>query len=226
MGLENKAFLAAVHKFQDFLRMQKGAYTDACAAYRSNHREIGTQVSRVLKAAGRKLGSNGVPSVVHTSVTDPTAPDVVVQATRLSEEFLDANSRNGSNEQQICQAIIIFVFTYWDYVTRHELGLSLGVEKEEICLPIAGDLRLLRNAIIHDGGVLSAAAHRRLEVLGEFFRPDKPVVFPHDRMHHIFRQLDRGIAKLTLETLNIPAPPGGRDSIEQVLIPQAATRKV
>lgn len=218
LSLENKAFLAAMHKFQDFLRMQKGAYTDACAAYRSNHREISTQVSKVLKGARRKLDSKGVPSIVHTSVKDPTAPDVVVQTTRLSKEFLEANSRNGSNEQQICQAIVIFVFTYWDYVTRHELALSLDVEKNDILLPIAGDLRLLRHAIIHDGGVLRSAAHKRLEVLGEYFRPDHIVLFPHDRMHHIFRLLDRGIAKLTMEKLGIPAPPGGIDSVDQIAI--------
>lgn len=224
MGLENKAFLAAVQKFQDFLRMQKGAYTDACGAYRSNHREISTQVSKVLKGARRKLDSKGVPSIVHTSVKDPTAPDVVVQTTRLSKEFLEANSRNGSNEQQICQAIVIFVFTYWDYVTRHELALSLGVEKNEILLPIAGDLRLLRHAIIHDGGVLSGASHKRLEVLGEYFRPDQGVIFPHDRMHHIFRLLDRGVAKLTMETLDIPAPPGGINSVDQIAIGQPQKR--
>ena len=103
-------------------------------------------------------------------------------------------------------------------MTRHELAASLDVPKNEVLLPIAGELRLLRHALLHDGGVLQANQHPRLEVLGQYFKPDAPLIFSHDKMHHIFRLLDRGIAKLTMDTLNIQLP-GGNEEVTQVAIP-------
>lgn len=217
----NQAFAQAIHEFQDFLRSQKGAYGDACAGYRRNEITIKRQVSRVLKQAGRKMGDEGIPSVVMTSVEDPTAPDAIVQTVRLSREYVEANARSGSNEQQICRAIIVFVFTYWEDVTRFKCASALGVEKNDLKLPIAGDLRLLRHAIIHDRNVLSKAAHGKIEVLGALFSAGEEIVFTHAKMHEIFRLLDKNLARFTLEKLEIPEPPGGFDEVSQVAIGSA-----
>lgn len=220
MGLKNPDFASAISEFSQFLEAQKGAYSDACAGYRTNHRDIARQVSRVLKTAGRKLGSDGIPSIVHTSVEDPTAPDVIVSSTRLSSEFLEANSRSGSNEQQMSRAIVIFVYSYWEDVTRYKCAKSLGCHKNEVRLPVLGDLRLIRHTILHDQGILSQQNHKRLEVLNEFFRPSVEVIITHDKMHNIFRLIDKGIAKLTLEVLEVPPPPGGWKDLTKVAIPR------
>ena len=219
MGLENRALLAALKDFLDFMQRQKGAYADACAGYRANHQETKRQVSRVMRPTGRKLDSKGVPSIVHTTVEDPSNPDVIVRATRLSSEFLSANARSGSNEQQLCQAIVVFIFTYWDDEIRYRVAKALNQEKGDILIPIFGDLRLLRIAILHDKAVLRAVSQRRLEVLGEYFRADQPVTFSHEKMHHIFRMVDKAIARFTFEATGAPVPPGGLDEVDMIAIP-------
>lgn len=218
MALKNPAFAKAIQEFLEFLQAQKGAYADACAGYRSNHQEIKLQVSRVMKATGRKLGSSGIPSVVHTTVEDPTAPNVIVRATRLSEEFLDANAKSGTNEQQLCRAIVVFLYTYWEDVTRRQCADACSVPKKEIRLPVAGDLRHLRNAILHDQGILGKSDYAKCEVLREYFKPDTEILFSHEKMNHIFRLLDKGIAELTVEVLEVPSPPGGWTDLNQVAI--------
>lgn len=205
-----------IRELQDFLRAQKGAYSDACAGFRRNEITIRRQVSRVLKATGRKIDDKGIPSVVTTSVEDPTAPDAIIQTIRLSRDYIEANSRSGSNEQQLCRAIIVFIFTYWEEVTRYACAKALGIEKSELKFPVAGDLRLLRHAILHEHGVLTAAAHRKLEVLGELFTAKSELTFPHAKMHEIFRLLEKHIALFALEKLGVPEPPGGFEEVSQI----------
>lgn len=65
--------------------------------------------------------------MIHTTVEDPTNPDVIVNSIRLSSEFLSANAINGSNEQQLSKAIIVFIYAYWDDVTRYRLAKAQGV---------------------------------------------------------------------------------------------------
>jgi len=218
MALKNEPLAAAIQDFINFLRAQKGAYTDACAGYRRNEISIKRQAPRVLKQVGRKIGHKGIPSVIHSSVEDPSAPDVIVQTTRLTREYLEENGRSGSNEQQICRAIIVFIFTYWDDVTRHGCAQALGVEKNDVGLPIAGDLRLLRHAILHDRQILSASAHKRLEVIGKHFDAGSEIVFTHAKMHEIFRLLDKHVAEFALEKLEIPPPPGGWADVRTIAI--------
>lgn len=214
----NKPFAAAIQDFQNFLRSQKGAYTDACAGFRKNEITIRRQVARVLKEAGRKIGDDGIPSIVSTSVEDPTAPDVIVQTIRLSPDYIEANGRSGSNEQQLCRAIIVFIFTYWDDVTRYSCAQALGVEKGDLTLPIAGDLRLLRHSMLHDRSLLSAASYGKFEVLGRLFAASEEIIFTHAKMHEIFRLLDKHVALFMLEKLEIPEPPGGFKDVKQVAI--------
>ena len=214
----NQAFTAAIHDFQNFLRAQKGAYSDACAGYRRNEITIRRQVARVLKQTGRKIGDKGIPSIVTTSVEDPTAPDAIIQTIRLSQDYIEANGRAGSNEQQLCRAIIVFIFTYWDDVTRYLCAQALGVEKGELKLPIAGDLRILRHAILHDRGAVPAPAHGKLEVLAGLFAPGADIIFTHAKMHEIFRLIDKHLALFTLEKLEIPEPPGGWEDVRQVAV--------
>ena len=214
----NEPFASAIQDFQNFLRSQKGAYTDACAGFRKNEIVIRRQVARVLKDAGRKIGDDGTPSIVSTSVEDPTAPDVIVQTIRLSPDYIEANGRSGSNEQQLCRAIIVFIFTYWDDVTRYSCAQALGIKKGELTLPIAGDLRLLRHSMLHDRSLLSAASYGKLEVLRGLFAANYEIIFTHAKMHEIFRLLDKHVAIFTLEKLEIPEPPGDFKDVKHVAI--------
>jgi hypothetical protein len=209
---------AAVRDFLDFLRAQKGAYTDACAGFRRNEITVKRQVHRWMKPNAQSVGDDGQARVIFTSVEDPREPDVIVHSIRLTKEFIAANERSGSNEQQVCRALIVFIYAYWEDVTRHECAKALEVEKTDLRLPIAGDLRLLRHAMLHTRNVLRADAHRKLEVLQELFRPDKEVIFTHAKMHEIFRLLDKHVAQFAIQRLGFPDPPGGIEGIKEIAI--------
>ena len=110
----------------------------------------------------RVAGDDGAPKVIYTSVEDPKEPDVIVHNIRLTKEFLAANERSGHNEQQLCRALVVFIYTYWEDVTRYRCAQALGVDKSSLRLSIAGDLRILRHGILHARGSLRHNAHRKL----------------------------------------------------------------
>jgi hypothetical protein len=216
----NWPLAGALQDFIDFTNAQKGAYSDACAGFHANTVEVGRQVAIVSKAAGVKVDKAGDVTVMRTSVEDPTKPDVIVHTIRLTSDFLAANGPEGRNEQQVCRAIIVFIFAYWDEEIRPRCAKLLGVDAGTLQLPVAGDVRLLRHAILHNSGVLKAKDHARLEVLGSLFSPEGEVILNHFKMTEIFRQLEKGFAAFAGHLLGLPEPPGGWAEVAQIVIPR------
>jgi len=205
--MDHRPFLRALQDFNDFLRAQKGAYGDACAGYRRNEIRIRRQTARVLEGK-RTTGEDGRDCIVATSVEDPASPDVIVETIRLSREYLDANSRAGTNEQQMGRALIVFIYTFWEVVVRHRCADALGIRAGDLKLPIAGDLRRLRHSILHERAILNRRDHKKLEVLADLFEPDAELSLPHATMREIFRRLDQRLAVFSLETIGaLPLPP-------------------
>jgi len=62
-----------------------------------------------------------------------------------------------------------------------------------------GDLRILRNSIVHHRGVVSAADHSKLKVMAELCKPDETIAFSHAQMHKLFVLIKQAIAALILE---------------------------
>jgi len=53
----------------------------------------------------------------------------------------------------------VFAFAYWDEEVRPQIACIRGVQPNAVQLDAMGDLRIIRKAIIHNSGVVSAAEH-------------------------------------------------------------------
>lgn len=60
---------------------------------------------------------------------------------------------------------LVFLYETWDVEHRSRFAEAIGCQADEIKIPALGDLRLLRNLILHSHGVITEDAKRRLEVL-------------------------------------------------------------
>jgi hypothetical protein len=127
-----------------------------------------------------------MPTVVWASYEDPTKPDIIHNQIIRSDEYLEANRPGGRNEQQHSRSILIFLFTYWEAEIRPRLARAKGVAPNDIQSDIMGDLRTLRNVILHAKGVLRPDKHASLRLLGDMFEADKELVFSYEGMHRIF----------------------------------------
>ncbi len=190
--------IALLRDFIAFVERQQGVYCDCLAGFSGNKVRIEQQMPRVLRPTGRVI-KDGRPTIVVTSVEDPSSPDVILQRITRTDDFITANAEAGFNEQQICWAIITFIFAYWNEEIRPRIGRTRGVDADQIKVDAFGDLRVLRHAILHDNGVLLASQHAKLRVMGALCRADSLLALTHEQMRRVFELTHQGIAQLLLE---------------------------
>jgi hypothetical protein len=76
-------------------------------------------------------------------------------------------------ETMLGQQWIVFVFSAWEEDYRRRLAGSLGCLPDDLRFPLLGDLRLLRNDVVHHHGIASARNAARCEVLHWFTEGDQ-----------------------------------------------------
>ncbi len=208
------AELEVLRGFIDFVNRQIGVYCDCLSSFHGNKVRIERQVARVSRPMSGRI-ENGKTIVMRASLEDPTRSDVIHQRTIRADEFITANSEAGFNEQQVCWAIIVFIFAYWDEKIRPQIAKIRGVKLDEVRINAFGDLRVLRISIVHKGGVLGAANHAKLKVFNGLCQADAKISLTHDQMHTIFVAIKSAIGSLILEyTAHLPGAPKPEDIVD------------
>lgn len=211
------AELTVLREFMDFVNQQVGVYCDCLSGFQGNKVRIERQMPRVQRPTSRRI-VDGQPAITWVSVEDPSSPDVLHHRIIRADEFINVNSEAAFNEQQVCWAIVVFIFARWDEETRARVAEIRGTASNEVKLDEMGDLRILRKAIIHNGGVVAASEHAKLKVMTDLAQPGKRLTFNHDQMHTLFVHVKRSIGRLILEhTGHLPGAPDA-DSIVGVAI--------
>ena len=192
-------YVEALREFIDFVNHQVGVYMDALAGFAGNKTRIEFQVARVLRKSRQRKDSDGVNVVVWSSFEDPESPDIIHNRITRTTDYIAYNSAHGFNEQQHVRAIIVMLFSFWNEEIRPRLARCKNLDPNDIKVDALGDLRILRHAIIHNKGVLSAGVHGRLKVMKDMFVPDGAIIVSHDQMHKLFVAVKQGIAALIIE---------------------------
>lgn len=156
-----EAFDDVIKQYIDFVNRQVGAYMDALAGFAGHYARVERQVHRVNRPVRSGLDDAGRQVVVWASYEDPTKPDVIHNRLIRAEDYLAVNAPAGSNEQQHARAIVVFLFTYWEDEIRPRLAKAKGVPVNEVRRCDAmGDLRVLRNIILHAKGIMRPDKHQ------------------------------------------------------------------
>jgi hypothetical protein len=87
---------------------------------------------------------------------DPNAPDATVQHLTTQGELKARNKERGRNHIFLASACVITIYQYWEGYFRGRIASAVGLPEDEIRAPVFGDLRKLRNAIIHNLGVATS----------------------------------------------------------------------
>ncbi len=200
-----------IREYIDFVNRQVGVYMDALAGFAGHHTRVERQVHRVNKPVSSHVDNKGQRVVVWASYEDPTQQDVIHNRIIRADDYIAANSEGGSNEQQHSQAVLVFLFTYWEDEIRPRLAVLKKVKPEEICSDIMGDLRILRNVILHAKGILRAEKHKELKKLSDMFTIDKLVHISYVNMHQIFVLIKQDCARMLFDLWGVrdaPIQPG------------------
>lgn len=203
-----------VKEFIDFVNQQVGVYMASIAGFSGAKIQMERQVARVLRAHSRRIDERGEPVITHQSFEDPTKPDIIHSRVITAEEFIRENSPEGSNHRQLAYSILVFIYTYWEDEVRPRLAEAAGIEQKEVNSEIMGDIRCLRNSILHSKGILTAEWHRKMVVLDECFAAGERIEISYELMHQIFVKVKQGCAKLVFAWQGVD--PGDRFDIDQL----------
>lgn len=203
-----------VKEFIDFVNLQVGVYMNSIAGFAGAKIRMERQVARVLRAQSRKTDARGDQVITHQSFEDPQRPDVIHSRIVTAENFIQENSLGAINQRQLSYSVIVFIFTYWEDEIRPRLAKTSSVEAKDIKCEIMGDLRCIRNSILHTKGVFTAEWHKKLVILKDCFPVDEQIEISYELMHQIFVKIKQGCAKLIFEWLG--EDPGDRFDIDQL----------
>jgi len=207
------AELDVLREFIDFVNRQVGVYCDCLSGFQGNKVRVERQMPRLQRPISRRI-VDGQPVITWASVEDPSRPDVLHHRIIRADEFIAVNSETGFNGQQICWAIVVFIFATWDEEVRPRIARIRGVEPNEVKIDEMGDLRILRKAIIHNGGTLTAGEYNKLKIMTDLCQANTKLTFDHDQMHKLFVHVKRSIARLINENFgHLPGAPDPGDIV-------------
>jgi len=178
---------------------------DAIAGFIDHYARVERQICRVMRKDKSKKSDEH--PVVWASYEDPSKPDIIHNRIIHSSDYLSSNSVDGSNTQQHSQAILVFLFTYWEMEIRPRLTKSMSVTVIEVKSDIMGDLRIIRHAILHSKGIIRPDKHKCLKLLGEMLSLDGAIHVPYENMHKIFILIKQDCARLLLKWLGMGNSP-------------------
>lgn len=208
--------------FLAFLDRQRGVYIDSMAGFAGHEIRIEQQVARVIRPAGQKMDEQGNSTVMMASYEDPSRPDVIHSRIVRTSDYVSDNSELGFNAQHQAYALIAFVLVYWEHETRVRLAAAKSVPLNDIKSDIFGDLMQIRHSILHTKAVLRSDKYRKLKVLQNMFEENAPILITFEKMHHIFQHMHQGCARLLIDLLGLPEPPGGIEGLQHIAIMKPA----
>jgi len=203
-----------IKEYIDFVNLQVGVYMNSIAGFSGAKMQMERQVARVLRAQSRKKDARGDQVVTHQSFEDPQSPDVVHSRIVTAKKFIEENSPAGINQRQLSYSVIVFIYTYWEADIRPRLAKAAEKDEKNITSDIMGDLRCIRNSVLHTKGVFTPEWHRKLVVVKDCFVEDEQIEISYELMHQIFVKIKQGCAKLIFEWLGVD--PEGRFDIDQL----------
>jgi hypothetical protein len=180
---------------------------DALAGFTGHHVRIERQVHRINKPIKSYSNENGQQVIMRASYEDPTKPDIIHNRIIRASDYIEANSEGGSNSQQLSQAVLIFLFTYWEDEIRPRLASAKNAKLQDIRSDIMGDLRILRNVILHAKGILRQDKQRGLKKLGNMFVVNQPIHISYENMHQIFVFIKQECGKMLFDWIGVKNAP-------------------
>lgn len=76
----------------------------------------------------------------------------------------EAAKKDGIYSDTLAKSFITYIYAEWEEYYRHKIALSIGTKKNNIESDLMGDLRLIRNCIVHNKSIITNE-HLRLKEL-------------------------------------------------------------
>ncbi len=159
-----------------------GTFLDSAASYHAFHERISSiqastsaQINKSVEELDqlRWIYGKGPP-------TDPGSEEQhVITQGALKERLV----KNGHNTLFLARLCLVAIYQYWEDHYRAKIAADLGVQPAELKSDLMGDIRQIRIAIVHHGGVAKTEIEK-CKIL-QWFKAGDSIVINEDRMYEI-----------------------------------------
>lgn len=175
-----------------------GVFLDGCQGFFSA-KSLFEQSQLLTMERNRKLiAKNQSPSTVHYNSTLNEFDDscIIYSKGKKGEsdyrilhycptqaEYKKQNSPEGENYRFIGNMALITIYEYWDNLCRNKLASHHRVKQKQIRSQIFGDLRILRNSIVHHRGIALPEVEKCKKF--NWYKTDDAIFINGDKMEDI-----------------------------------------
>lgn len=157
----------AIREFEEILNSITGLVIDSFDAYALLQAKIETE------ATGKNWDSP-----VYYGDGPVTAGTNVAHTTTIAERIA-RNADGGENATFVGNMALVTIYSYWEDHFRAQIAATRGLAKDALKSDVMGDIRLLRQAIIHNRGI-ATDEFGSCKVLTWFARGDE--IFINEQM--------------------------------------------
>jgi len=157
-----------IKEYMDIVSSVYGVYLDGCQGF-SSSKKVFEQSQLVTIQNNKKLlaehGSSAATSycltiealdsacLIYSKGSKSESNYRMLHYCETQKEYKSRNSPDGENYKFIGNMALISIYEYWENSCRNKLAVYHQVKQCKIKSTVFGDLRYLRNSIIHHNGV-------------------------------------------------------------------------
>lgn len=144
-----------------------GHYLDTTSGFIRNEREM--LRSQENPAATLPPGSDFDQLRYFYGNGHPNDPKSVILHVTTQGAFKARNAKGGANHVRAAQLLIVLLFEYWESKHRAHIAAALGHKHtNDLKVPLLGEIRLLRQDVIHHRGIVRHETQKELRLLSGF----------------------------------------------------------
>jgi hypothetical protein len=186
--------MTAREEFLQVLRAHHGIYLDALWGFRMVRTQIEQAQSLSLKHENPSATTAKELDEVVLFVGDKDPAEHRVEHVAKMGWFKKRNSPGELNYVFLGNLLLVSIFSFWEENYRSLIALELSIAKEQLLIPVLGDIRLLRNDIIHHSAVATERIER-CEVL-RWFKPGDRISLEEQQVDTIVCEIRNSIGAL------------------------------
>jgi len=102
-------------------------------------------------------------------------------------ELKERNKENGINFKVIGNLSVVLLYQYWEDKYREAIATSINLKKSELMSPIFGELRQIRNAILHNNGIATTKVEKKVQIVK--FKQGEEIYLARENLHEIINAI-------------------------------------
>lgn len=191
-----------------------GVFLDAQRGWRTQHLEL----EKLANLSVEKLGytrEKALSVVMAHCVTGRDGKEIALHESTVSQT-LERTKPLGFNDTFLANMCVVSLYDFWDARTRKLFAQAFGLDHSKINSDLFGDLRALRHAVLHCGGVADSRVGKCKTL--KWFKVGDAIQITGPKLHLIIEHV-RDLCDAMISYANDRCPISRQGIIRKVILP-------